>query len=233
MVLRLTAKMVVILTCWLVLAAPAGAQSHTFVVDGFSYTEGVVPFDQWRGMLAINGYQLTSQSVDQLVTNTGKPGKTDLSYKKAISYATINFSGLPEDEPNVLNSAVALKTLNGKAIDPGEVFSFNSAVGPRTLERGYVEGYSFSGNKKIPDVGGGVCRASTLLFSAVSRIGLPVLERHNHTVRVDYVPENGDAAVWYGLLDFRFKNDRQYPLVLETRSLPTAIEMVIWEIHGV
>lgn len=233
MALRLAVKLVVVLACWLVIAAPAGAQGHTFVIEGFSYTEGAMTLDRWHSILSSKGYLFISQSVDQIVSNMGKPGKTDLSYKKAISSATINFSGLPEDESNALNSAVALKSLNGRAIQPGELFSFNRAVGPRTLERGYVEGYSFSGDKKIPDVGGGVCRASTLLFSAVFGAGLPVLERHSHTVRVDYVPEDGDAAVWYGLLDFRFKNDRRYPLVLETRSRPTSIEMVIWEIHRV
>ncbi|HBV97969.1 MAG TPA: hypothetical protein DEF36_13115 [Desulfotomaculum sp.] len=233
MVLRLAAKLVAVLACWLLIAAPAGAQSHTFVIEGFSYTEGDMPLDRWHSMLSRNGYLFISHSVDQIVSNMGKSGKTDLSYKKAIASATINFSGLPEDESNALNSVVALKALNGRAIQPGEVFSFNRAVGPRTLERGYVEGYSFSGDKKIPDVGGGVCRASTLLFGAVFGAGLPVLERHSHTVSVDYVPEDRDAAVWYGLLDFRFKNDRQYPLVLETRSSPTSIEMVIWEVHRV
>lgn len=117
----------------------------------------------------------------------------------------------PPDDPellnNHLNAALALKYLSGARLEPGEVFSFNEAVGPRTEERGFLVGLSGVRGRYFPDVGGGVCRAATALNRAVVQAGLEVVELHRHPGGADYAPDEDDAAVWWGRWDYRFRND--------------------------
>ena len=55
---------------------------------------------------------------------------------------------------------------------------------------------------------GGNCQVSSTLYNAVINIpSLVILERHEHGKDVTYVPEGKDAAVSYGSLDLKFRND--------------------------
>lgn len=130
------------------------------------------------------------------------------------------------------NAALAALLINGKVVQPGEVFSFNRAVGPRTVSRGFVEGRSVVetvyGPKLVPDVGGGVCRASTALHLAVLNAGLEVVERHNHSMPVSYAEPGKDAAVAWPYWDFRFRNTAGKLLVIKTRSDYGRLRVELW-----
>jgi vancomycin resistance protein YoaR len=62
------------------------------------------------------------------------------------------------------------------------------------------------GNTYTPGLGGGVCQVSSTLYNAVALAHLEILERHHHTLTVDYVPIGQDATVSYPDLDFKFVN---------------------------
>lgn len=63
-------------------------------------------------------------------------------------------------------------------------------------------------NKIKKDYGGGNCQVSTTLYNAVLKTdGIEVIERHSHTRDVDYIEKGKDAAVAYGELDLKFKNN--------------------------
>lgn len=51
------------------------------------------------------------------------------------------------------------------------------------------------------------------MFSA----NLDVTERHNHQFLTSYVKEGRDATVVYGSKDFKFKNNRSFPIKIETK----------------
>ncbi|WP_018086247.1 VanW family protein [Desulfurispora thermophila] len=94
------------------------------------------------------------------------------------------------------------------------------SVGPRTISRGFVVSRSIVGDGKkyryISDVGGGVCRAATVLHQAVARVkGVKIIERHRHVLPVPYAATGQDAAVWYGKQDYRFINKRAKPLLIK------------------
>ena len=57
-------------------------------------------------------------------------------------------------------------------------------------------------------MGGGNCQISSTLYNAVLAVpNLKVIERHEHGREVHYVPEGKDAAVSYGSVDLKFKNE--------------------------
>jgi vancomycin resistance protein YoaR len=111
------------------------------------------------------------------------------------------------------NIRITCGILNGTIINPGETFSFNNIVGKPTAERGYQEAKIIVDHKTETGIGGGNCQVSSTLYNAVLAIPtLTVKERHEHGKTVTYVPEGKDAAVSYGSLDFKFKNDNDYKI---------------------
>jgi vancomycin resistance protein YoaR len=126
------------------------------------------------------------------------------------TYSTVikdNVSG------RLTNIRITCGILNGTIINPGETFSFNNIVGKPTAERGYQEAKIIVDHKTETGIGGGNCQVSSTLYNAVLAIPtLTVKERHEHGKTVTYVPEGKDAAVSYGSLDFKFKNDNDYKI---------------------
>jgi vancomycin resistance protein YoaR len=106
--------------------------------------------------------------------------------------------------------------IDGTLIQPGEVFSFNDVVGPRTSERGFLEGQMIIGSLVLPSIGGGVCQTATTLFNDAFEIGLPILERTNHNLYLSHYPLGRDATVSWGGPDFRFKNDLKHGILIKT-----------------
>ncbi|MDX6451470.1 MAG: hypothetical protein QOH16_1519 [Gaiellaceae bacterium] len=106
--------------------------------------------------------------------------------------------------------------IDGTLIQPGEVFSFNDVVGPRTAERGFLEGQMIIGSLVLPSIGGGVCQTATTLFNDAFELGLPILERTNHNLYLSHYPLGRDATVSWGGPDFKFKNDLKHGLLIKT-----------------
>jgi len=110
------------------------------------------------------------------------------------------------------NIAVAAGKINGNILLPGDTFSFNSTVGERTFASGFAIAHVYSAGQIIDGVGGGICQVSTTLYNAVLYADLDVVERHNHSFTVGYVPLGQDATVSYNGPDFKFKNSTNYPI---------------------
>jgi vancomycin resistance protein YoaR len=53
---------------------------------------------------------------------------------------------------------------------------------------------------------------ASILHQAVKNAGLKVVERHNHVTKVNYLPPGEDAAITWGVQDFRFKNTLKNPV---------------------
>lgn len=132
---------------------------------------------------------------------------------KQISFFTTYFN--TSNTPRVNNIKIAGKAINGVVIHSGEIFSYNNTIGKTTKEKGYQQAKVVSNGKEIKDYGGGVCQVSTTLFNAADKAGMEILERHSHSKAVDYVPKDRDAATSYGYLDMRFKNNKDYPVVIK------------------
>lgn len=126
------------------------------------------------------------------------------------------------------NARLSALALDGKTIPPGATFSFNHAVQSWSLDAGYRKApVSFDG-ELIRAYGGGVCQTSTTLYNAVLLAGLPIVERHPHVFRPQYIAPGRDAAVAYPGVDLRFKNPYAWPIVVRAIANSDTLEVHLW-----
>lgn len=112
----------------------------------------------------------------------------------------------------VINLQLAADKINGTIINPGETFSFNKIVGERTTKNGFAEAIIYADGELDYGIGGGICQISSTLYNSVLLANLEIVERKNHSMTVTYLPLGHDATVSYGSVDFKFKNNRSYPI---------------------
>ena len=110
------------------------------------------------------------------------------------------------------NLILAAKKINGTVLMPGETFSYNKVVGERTIAAGYKEAPIYVNGRVEDGLGGGICQITTTLYNAVLYANLEVIERTNHQFVPSYANASRDATVVYGAIDFKFKNNREYPI---------------------
>jgi len=127
------------------------------------------------------------------------------------AFCSVLVDPLPGEEHNVKLAASSVK---GIVIPPNGVFSQNRLIGPFTKERGYEIGTSFAGPNLVKTEGGGVCKIATTLYNVAVLCDLEIIERHYHSMPVNYVPYGQDATVAYGHKDFQFKNNKDFPILI-------------------
>lgn len=110
------------------------------------------------------------------------------------------------------NIRLCSEKINGTVLMPGETFSFNQVVGKRTPEAGFKPATAYSGGKVVQEYGGGICQVSSTLYNAVLYANLEITERTNHGYKPSYVDPGLDATVSWGGPDFKFTNNRDYPI---------------------
>lgn len=116
------------------------------------------------------------------------------------------------------NVSLASSKIDETVIMPGETFSYNQTVGKRTISEGFKEAGAYAGGKVIQEVGGGICQVSSTLYNAVLYANLEIVDRSNHYFQTSYVDAGRDATVSWGTVDFKFKNNRKYPIKIEAVS---------------
>lgn len=118
------------------------------------------------------------------------------------------------DRDRTTNLTLAANKINGTVVMPGETFSYNTVVGERTIAAGYKEAPIYVSGEVVDGLGGGICQITSTLYNAVVYANLEIVERSNHQFVPSYVSASRDATVVYGSIDFKFKNNRDYPIKL-------------------
>ena len=177
----------------------------------------------------ILGYGFDLEALKAMVANAGE-GETvtlDFAYvPAALTWeaidATLFKDVLGSVSTNHTNNSnrntnlkLACKALNGKIIRPGETFSYNAALGERTQDKGYKPAGAYIAGKTVDTVGGGICQVSSTLYYACLKADLEIVERYAHGYTVSYMPYGMDATVSWGTLDYKFKNNTDYPIRIE------------------
>lgn len=138
------------------------------------------------------------------------------AFPEVLGTFTTRYDATNKNRSN--NISLAAQKINGTVILPGETFSYNKTVGKRTKAAGFKEAGAYAGGKVIQEVGGGICQVSSTLYNAVVYANLEITERSNHCFESSYVAAGRDATVSWGTLDFKFKNNRQYPVKIEASA---------------
>ena len=112
----------------------------------------------------------------------------------------------------ISNVRLAAEKCDGIILNPGDEFSYNQTLGQRTAANGFKEAGAYLNGTTVQEVGGGICQISSTMYAAALKANLEIVERHNHTFASSYIGLGMDATVSWGGPDFRFKNNKDYPI---------------------
>ncbi len=141
------------------------------------------------------------------------------------TYTTEFTNDVPARNENI---KLAAKNINDTILKPGDIFSFNKEVGPTGKKNGFKKARIFINGKESSGYGGGVCQVSSTVYNAALKADMEIVERHPHSKRVYYVPENKDAATSYqDGVDFQFKNNKDFAVKVQTICEETKVTVNI------
>ncbi|MCR3956465.1 MAG: VanW family protein [Gudongella sp.] len=126
------------------------------------------------------------------------------------------------------NIRLSAESFDGMLVMPGQEVSYNKTTGPRQASLGYREAPVIQNGELIPGMGGGVCQTSTTLYNALLLADMTIVERSPHSIPPAYVPRGTDAAVATGYLDLIFRNDFDYPVLIDSRVEGTRVYFYIY-----
>jgi len=124
------------------------------------------------------------------------------------------------------NLALAAEKINSMILEPGEQFSFNGRVGERTKANGFKIAGVYAGEGNAEDYGGGICQTSSTLYYTCILANLQIDDRTNHIYTVGYMQTadtrrtvyGNDATVNWGLTDYKFTNNKAYPIRIDIKA---------------
>ncbi|HUQ23885.1 MAG TPA: VanW family protein [Gaiellaceae bacterium] len=201
----------------------ARAVNARFVVDGRQVRvrpskPGLAPDGPWISdsitAAASSSIRRASLRLKQTRADLTTAEANTLGIREQISTFTTDMG--TSSSNRIHNVQLMAEYIDGTIVEPGHVFSFNDRVGPRTVERGFREGQMIIGSLLLPSIGGGVCQTATTLFNNAFDLGLPIVERHNHSFYISHYPLGRDATVSWGGPDFAFKNDLKTGILIKT-----------------
>lgn len=149
---------------------------------------------------------------------------TSMLYRDVLGSYTTYGGG---SSGRIANIQLACGSCNDVILNPGDTFSYNDTVGERTIERGFQSAPVIANGQLVPGIGGGICQVSSTLYAACLNAGLEIVERYPHSKPVAYIPSGMDATVSWGTLDYKFKNNTEYPVKIQASYANGAISVQI------
>lgn len=179
---------------------------------------------------AIARIEESGSTTESFAVTTTEPEVLSLAlkenlYKDKLGSYTTYYSGTAARNNNV---RLATERVNGYELMPGEEFSYDKTILPRTAANGYQAAPVYVGNKVESGMGGGICQPSSTLYGAALYANLEILERHNHSMMVSYMPAGLDATISQGALDLRLKNSTSYPVKFSAQASGGVLTFSIW-----
>lgn len=143
-----------------------------------------------------------------------KPKEINFDYDIA-SYTT-KYTGADSNNRNY-NMHLASDSINGIILQPGDSFSYNDVILKNSHNgKDYKAAGIYSNGKAATGIGGGICQISSTLYQAALYSGMTITERRNHSLKVGYMPSGRDATASWGSIDFKFRNDLDVPVKIES-----------------
>ncbi len=118
----------------------------------------------------------------------------------------------PAEKNRTVNVGLATAAVNENIILPGQTFSFNRVVGERTAQKGYLPATVFQNGGMQEGLGGGICQVTSTIYAAALKAELDQVSRYVHAYKVSYIDLGMDATVYWGSLDYVFRNNTEEPI---------------------
>lgn len=200
-----------------------------FLLTGCSSSETAEDTNSQTSRLSTTEENIVSENLSNSASEQ-TPMPTPFTPVQLATYSTKIYTKTEERQNNV---RIACEELNGTTVASGETFSFTDTLGPANPEEGYQKAETFDKNGEIiQEYGGGKCQISSTLYNAVLAVPtLTVIERHEHSNDVPYVEEGKDAAVSFGSVDFKFRNDNSYTIRIDASCTEDDITVSIYQIE--
>ncbi|MGX7669246.1 VanW family protein [Plantactinospora sp. DSM 117369] len=152
---------------------------------------------------------------------------TKMGIKERVSTFTTNFTG-GLSSPRSQNIVTIARDVDGTVVKPGETFSLNGHTGERGYAQGYRDAPVILDGKLVPGVGGGTSQFTTTLFNATYYAGLEDVEHKPHSYWFSRYPPVIESTIFWPDLDFKFKNDTPYGVLIDTSHTSRSITVSIW-----
>ncbi|WP_300383323.1 VanW family protein [Clostridium sp.] len=195
--------------------------------------------------ISLNEEELKSE-IQNKINNINPPNIIEVTGNTTVTEASIkatdlnnvdskisNFTTKYLQGPSGTNLQLAAINIDDTIVMPGETFSTEKAIGPTTLATGFVSANTYVGGEVIPGIGGGVCQVASTLYNTMLRSGIIPIERLNHMMKVSYVPIGLDATLADNLIDLRFTNEFDYPIVINSYTSGNYLTIEFWSKEGV
>ncbi|MFG3709125.1 VanW family protein [Micromonospora sp. NPDC047670] len=169
------------------------------------------------------------------VTGELKPAEPELTaeklaglgIKERVSTFTTRFTG-GLSSPRSQNIITIAKDVDGTVVLPGETFSLNGHTGERGYAQGYRDAPVILNGKLVPGVGGGTSQFTTTLFNATYYAGLEDVEHKPHSYWFSRYPAVIESTIFWPDLDFKFRNNTEYGVLIDTSYTSSSITVSIW-----
>ncbi len=131
-------------------------------------------------------------------------------------------------EGRTSNLKNAASKINNTLLMPQEEFSYSQQTGPVTIANGYKNAPVIVNGKLQDGIGGGICQVSSTMYNAQLMTGILPTQRRNHSLAVSYVQKGLDATVATGVVDYKFKNTLDYPIVISSYASSNEVVVEFW-----
>ncbi|MEO3775007.1 VanW family protein [Micromonospora sp. B9E7] len=152
---------------------------------------------------------------------------SSLGIKERVSTFTTRFTGglASSRSQNIVTIA---KDVDNTVVLPGKTFSLNGHTGERGYAQGYRDAPVILNGKLVPGVGGGTSQFTTTIFNATYYAGLEDVEHKPHSYWFDRYPAVIESTIFWPDLDFKFRNNTEYGLLIDTSYTSSTITVSIW-----
>ncbi len=191
-------------------------------------TEAVIPeqegveVDVWATLDRLQALSTARGDELPLVATSSAPRRraeelVGIEIRKTLGEFATHYNSTLTARDRTHNLRVAARKIDGLVLLPGEEFDFNEVVGERNQANGFKPATVIAAGELVDGLGGGACQIAGTIHAAAFFAGLEITERRPHSRPSTYIKLGLDAAVSYPDINFRFKNDQPFPVVLRVK----------------
>ncbi len=123
----------------------------------------------------------------------------------------------------VTNIHLIADAVDRVVVPPGGTFSLNEHVGPRTADKGYLEGGTIVAGELKETVGGGVSQFATTMYNAVFWGGYEDVTHKPHSFYFPRYPRGIEATISWPQPELSFRNDTDAAVLIDTSYTDTSV----------